>query len=236
MVESALDRRLRLHPGKRRAPRISTFAGRRGWCIPQPVQSFGVRLLGQQLWCWGRDIARPEGNLLTEFGFRRHRAKDHGRAGSSCYRLDADDHHVALWGFGMFYGRRGWGGLYLGRFSFRPQWANIEALSLGIHATQDLPRLERPKSQAQWERAHRLWHELLSWIMHYERWTQRTAGLEYRQRCVAEWLFPFVAAENMPQAWLSLRRRVWETNPQRWRSINSTVRVRTSTIGVRENP
>jgi hypothetical protein len=140
MVEHILDRR-RMQDHERCAKQASSAAVRRGWCFPQSVQSFGKRLLGQQLWCWGRDIARPQGNLLVEFGFRRHRANDLDRDGSSCYRIDADAQHVALWGFGMFYGRRGWGGLYLDRFSFRPQWANIEALSLGIHTTHELPPL-----------------------------------------------------------------------------------------------
>ena len=27
----------------------------------------------QQLWCWGRDVERPEGNLLMAYGFERHR-------------------------------------------------------------------------------------------------------------------------------------------------------------------
>jgi len=224
MVEYTLGRRRRMQDHERCAKRASP-AVRRGWCCPRSVQSFGKRLLGQQLWCWGRDIARPQGNLLIEFGFRRHRARDLDRDGSSCYRIDADAHHVALWGFGMFYGRRGWGGLYLDRFSFRPQWANIEALSLGIHSTQDLPPFKQPKSRSQWQRAHRLWHDLLSWISHYERWALDAAGLDYRQRCVAEWLYPFVKAESMPQAWLLLRHRIWETNPQRWRSVTSTIRL-----------
>ena len=40
---------------------------------------------------------------------------------STCYRLDQDQLHVSLWGFGMFFGRRELGGLYLDRFDFRPR-------------------------------------------------------------------------------------------------------------------
>ena len=31
--------------------------------------SFGVALLSQQIWCWGRDILRAQGNWLIEQGF-----------------------------------------------------------------------------------------------------------------------------------------------------------------------
>ena len=33
--------------------------------------SRAARLLSQQVWCWGRDIERPDGNWLMEVGFER---------------------------------------------------------------------------------------------------------------------------------------------------------------------
>ena len=83
-----------------------------GWCMPRQILRFGDQLMQQQLWCWGRDVERAEGNLLMEFGFERHRdcAID---PQSTCYRLDCDELHVSLWGFGMFFGRRDLGGCLL---------------------------------------------------------------------------------------------------------------------------
>ena len=37
------------------------------------VRRLGQSLLTQQCWCWGRDVTRPDGNLLLQYGFTRHR-------------------------------------------------------------------------------------------------------------------------------------------------------------------
>ena len=46
----------------------------------------GQEVLDRQCWNWGRDIVRPEGNLLLEAGFLKRRPHE-GEAGSSCYTL-----------------------------------------------------------------------------------------------------------------------------------------------------
>ncbi len=115
----------------------STRAGQ-GWCMPRPVRRFGGRLMEQQVWCWGRDVEYPDGNLLMQYGFERHRDSDTADR-STCYRLDHDDLHICLWGFGMFFGSRELGGLYLDRFDFCPTWAPVESLSSQIHWPDELP-------------------------------------------------------------------------------------------------
>ncbi len=180
-----------------------------GWCMPTTVRRFGEKLLAQQLWCWGRDIEYASENLLMRYGFRRYRDKESWDR-STCYRLDRDDLHVALWGFGMFFGRRDLGGLFLGRFDFCPDWAPIESLSFGIHYPEELPDFGRPSGQDQWLRARQLWASLLLWISEYECWAIETAGMEHRQQCVATWLRPFVDAERMIEAWQFLSQRGWE--------------------------
>jgi len=181
--------------------------------MPRPVRNFGLKLMAQQLWCWGRDIEHPDGNLLMQFDFERHRYLGIADQ-STCYRLDDQDLHVCLWGFGMFFGRRDLGGLYLGRFNFCPSWAPVESLSLGIHQTADLPAFDRPRGITQWQRARELWKSLLQWIADYERWVRSTADLRYRQECVETWLRPFVRADRMASAWQFLSRRGWEPENQ----------------------
>ena len=184
-----------------------------GWCMPQTIRRFGEKLLPQQLWCWGKDIDYPEGNLLMRFGFERHRDTNTD-ARSTCYRLDQDDLHVALWGFGMFFGQRELGGLYLGRFEFCRDWAPIESISLSIHWPDELPIFARPLGQDQWQRARRLWESLLLWIAEYEKWILDTCGIEYRKKCVESWLRPFVRADRMLEAWQFLGFRGWEEKDQ----------------------
>ena len=117
--------------------------------MPRTVLSFGRQLTAQQLWCWGRDIEYADGNLLMKFGFERHRYQGKSDR-STCYRFDADDLHICMWGFGMFFGRRDLGGLFLGRFDFRPAWAPTESLAVAIHRAAELPSFVRPRGSMQW--------------------------------------------------------------------------------------
>ena len=155
------------------------------------------------------DIVHPDGNLLMRFGFERYRDAA-PNSHSTCYRLDQDQQHVALWGFGLFFGRRDLGGLYLGRFEFCPDWAPIESISLSIHWPDELPIFARPYGQDQWQRARKLWELLLLWIADYERWVVDTSGISYRTECVESWLRPFVSADSIVEAWQFLSVRGWE--------------------------
>jgi len=199
---------------KQQAPNLTVP---QGWCFPRTVARFGERLFGQQLWCWGRDIQYPKSNLLMRYGFTRYRQR--GSDGSTCYRFDTDKQHIALWGFGLWYGSREFGGIFLNRFNFVPQWGNFESLALGIHLPEDLPPLGRPRDQQQWQRAHRLCCKLMAWIASYECWVRREAGLDYRRQCVATWLRPLIAAERMPAGWRMMQRRCWDTDAVYWNEV-----------------
>lgn len=188
----------------------------RGWCYPRVIRRFGEALLGQQLWCWGRDIEHQPENLLLRYGFARHRDRVNQTARSTCYRLDDNDMHLALWGFGMFYGRRQLGGIFVSRFDFLPKWGRIESLALGIHFPDQLPPLGRPSTGDEWRNAHALYRKLMLWIAQYERWVIDQVGLVYRDQCVARWLNPFLDARQMSAAWTGLARRGWGNDPRDW--------------------
>lgn len=209
-------------PGNRPLPQTRAGKGppevRRGWCHPPPVRSLAEQLLAQQLWCWGCDIRREGGNLLLEYGFSRRRPSQ-VNDGSSCYRSDDDCRHICLWGFGVFYGERRHGGLYLGRSGFQPSWSAVESLADGIHWADELPAFGRPRGAAQWQAAHLLCRRMLQWIAAYERWVVAHCGIEYRRGCVASWLSPLVKAEQMPRAWSQLSRRCWERGNGHWRRV-----------------
>lgn len=203
---------------------LGTRSGQ-GWCIPRPVRNFGLKLLAQQLWCWGRDIERSSGNLLTQFGLRQHRYSG-SEDRSTCYRFDDENLSVCLWGFGLFYGCAGLGGLFLGRFDFCPQWSPVDSLSKGTHRVADLPPFGRPSGLEQWRCAHRLWPSMLEWVSGYENWVRSEAGVSYRRKCVDSWMRPYVIAGQMPSAWQFLSRRKWEMRPER---VSQTFRKYTIT-------
>lgn len=188
----------------------------RGWKNPRCVRRFAEQLMTQQLWCWGRDIRSPVGNLLLMRGFERFREPGKGSGGATCYRLDEDGLHLALWGFGIFIGHRRDGGLFVDRYEFSPVWAPFDSIAIGIHHPKDLPAMKRPSTGRQWQMAHRLCHRLFEWLTIYEEWVIGVAGAEHRRRCVRTWLHPFLAAEDMSAAWRLLRSRCWDQGIQHW--------------------
>ena len=184
-----------------------------GWYLPRPVLRFGGKLMEQQVWCWGRDVEFPDGNLLMRFGFERQR--DHtSPKRSTCYRLDRQDLHVCLWGFGMFFGLNEVGGIYLSRSDFRPKWTAVESLSSAVHRRDELPAFARPRGRDQWHDAREMWKAMLLWIAEYETWVCQTVDVAYRCECVQSWLRPFVAADRISAAWRFLSRRDWEHQEQ----------------------
>lgn len=193
---------------KKAAPR-RTRSGQ-GWCMPPSVRRFGEKLLAQELWCLGRDIEHSRENLLMRYGFSRHRETASDGESSTCYRLDEDQLHIALWGFGIFFGQREFGGLVLGRFGFVPYWAPIESVSLSVHWPDELPMFDRPLGPHQWRRARKLWASLLLWLAQYEKWVVESEGTGYREECVSSWLHPIVHADRMAKAWRFLGNRGWE--------------------------
>ena len=80
-----------------------------------------IVLLSQEVWCWGRDILRPKGNYLLEVGFQRFEPPVSRKECSSVYSLKLPSERVVvLRGFGVFYGDRQLGGIFLPRYEFRP--------------------------------------------------------------------------------------------------------------------
>ncbi|MGB2403447.1 MAG: hypothetical protein ACPIA7_08565 [Akkermansiaceae bacterium] len=61
----------------------------------------------QQMYFWGQDVLRAEGNFLVREGFERSRSE--GLKGTSCYRLAWQNGHIELYGAcaGWYGGGRG---------------------------------------------------------------------------------------------------------------------------------
>ena len=109
-------------------------------------QRTGQELLDRQCWNWGRDIVRPDGNLLLEAGFLKGRPPE-GKAGSNCYTLALPDgDSLMLWGFGLLYGTPQKGGVYLNRFEFRPVWLPSETIPGPIWKPDMIPAARTPPS------------------------------------------------------------------------------------------
>ena len=159
----------------------------------------GQALLHQQCWNWGRDILRPEGNLLVEAGFTRQRPPQ-GVTGATRYVLRlAGAECWMLWGFGFFYGTPDLGGVYVNRFQFRPRWMGLDAVGGPIWNPDMIPTGEPPPDPSV---LLKLAATAVRRIADYEDWTLNRCGLPYRQAVLAQWRADAkIAPERLPEAW-----------------------------------
>ncbi len=173
-------------------------------CIPTDVRRRGRILLNQQLWLWGQDIRRPEGNALIAYGFARSTPPE-GQRGSNTYLLRLPDGaSILLWAFGFFYQREELGGVFLPRFGFTPRLARCAAPPEGVWSATQLRDCCPPHGAQAWARAHRLFIPALRWVADYERWVLGARGADYRRSCVGSWQKEQVPAEGLDGAWDAL--------------------------------
>ncbi len=179
--------------------------------IEDELLRHGVTLLSQQVWCWGRDIFRPEGNWLLEIGFDRIEPPADRKDCSSVYTLAMPRRRcVVLRGFGVFYGDGQWGGVFLPRFKFQPRYTIQATLDCPPWSDVDLPTLNTP-TESQRHACTMLTLDLIDWIHHYEVNIVDQLGLAYRRSTLLKrqnGSQPFVPAENFAAAWRELSYQV----------------------------
>lgn len=170
-----------------------------------------VALLSQQVWCWGCDILRPEGNWLLEFGFDRIAPPADRKDCASVYALAMPRGRcVVLRGFGVFYGDGRWGGVFLPRYEFHPRYTTHATLDCPPWSDADLPELSTP-TESQRHACATLTLDLIDWMRRYEVNIVEQLGIEYRRSTLLEWdngTRPVVPAENFASAWRELSFRV----------------------------
>jgi hypothetical protein len=189
---------------RRSGPPLAGQGGRAEWLLPPEVERRGAALLDQQMWCWGQDVRRPEGNALLRYGLERHPPPE-GERGASAYSGQAGPGcRVVLWAFGLFYGDDDAGGLYLRRYALAPTWAPAAELPLPLWDPEQLPPSRPPRGAEERARVRVLLSGALAWVAGYERWAIGALGPEHRERCVAAWPRAVVPAGDMAEAWAAL--------------------------------
>ena len=166
-----------------------------------------VGLLSQQIWCWGRDIIRPEGNWLLHQGFTRLAPPEDREDCSSVYTLIFPDHsNVVVRGFGVFYGSPSRGGIFLPRYEFQPRFTPLTELGTPPWEEKDLPSLNRP-TRTQRKHCLSLSLDLIDWIRSYETTILEELGIEYRRRVLQQWnngKRHYTKPEEFASAWREL--------------------------------
>jgi len=134
----------------------------------------------QQMYFWGQDVLRPEGNFLVEQGFER--SPSTGLKGTSCYRRQWQKGHVELYG-----SCAGWYGEH-GGFTYIRPWKRCVIWRSG----QDTP------IPGFWQRElidesatkNELYHAslpFLDWLISYEYSILARFGRAYRQKTYWEY-------------------------------------------------
>jgi len=166
-----------------------------------------VALLDQQLWCWGRDVARPEGNVLLDLGMCRYRSAEQGPDRTAYTGRVAGDGTVWLWGFGLMYCDPKRGGVFLRRNGFEPLLVDTPP-ERPVHSSEQLGPLIRPTTAQQRATAGALVRAVAAWIAGYEHWIAETFGTAYREAILAARdKPPVVPAQEMAAAWEHLAKK-----------------------------
>jgi hypothetical protein len=169
--------------------------------IPPDVEQFGKAFFLQQMWCWGQDIRREEGNILLQYGFTRERPPE-GFEGSSCYLLRTNENrNLILWGFGISYLQTGVGGIFLRRGNFVPLLTPTSDVPSHIWHVDQLQGTFLPRTAQEGCIACTLFSNALSWISDYEHWIGSTFGCEYRRSCLEKKKEYFLSAEHIAGEW-----------------------------------
>lgn len=172
------------------------------------------RLLDQQFWLWGQDIARLRKNGLVSYGFERHVAPT-GLQSSSFYALDeVRGRSVGLWGFGTFFGQASVGGLFLKRYCFGPCVTTSERPPR-CWAFDQWPSHHPPVTSDDRGIVRQLLDGFLTWIVEYELWIDYHAPRGHRARCLRDWKKRCCEPKHIVHEWKSIRSHVLETEPDK---------------------
>lgn len=174
------------------------------------------RLLSQQVWCWGRDIERSEGNWLMEIGFDRIEPEFKCDHCDSIYTLELPSgKRVMLRAFGVFYGNDQKEGIYLPRYDFLPKYSRRLNIKNPPWEKKDLPKLNFPNN-LEASNCIFLVSELVNWIRTYEENVVNILGLDYRKSTLLEWIKIrglVIPAEDMVSEWKFLETQISEDSP-----------------------
>ena len=174
------------------------------------------RLLSQQVWCWGRDIERSEGNWLMEIGFDRIEPEFKCDHCDSIYTLELPSgKRVMLRAFGVFYGNDQKEGIYLPRYDFLPKYSRRLNIKNPPWEKKDLPKLNFPNN-LEVSNCIFLVSELVNWIRTYEENVVNILGLDYRKSTLLEWIKIrglVIPAEDMVSEWKFLETQISEDSP-----------------------
>jgi hypothetical protein len=163
-------------------------------------------LFDQQLWCLGRDIQHPQGNILLELGLCQYREPGQPVNGCTMYSGPLDDEAtLTLWGFGVLIVMPESPAVFIRRYDFQPKFCNPPTCP--IHDMDRLGSLANPVNSADVLLLRDRLPRLCEWFARYEHWIAETHGIMYRANVLAARAAkrpPVETATNQAAAWARL--------------------------------
>ena len=148
---------------------------------------FSIALLSQQIWCWGRDILRSEGNWLIEQGFQLIRPPVEDKKMKNIYLLELpDNRQIMLRGFGIIYIDQRFGSIFVPRYEFIPTFSAATELEILPWNVDHIPQFAPPVGVEKRYCAIML-KQLILWIAEYEARLIEDLGADYRLFTLDEW-------------------------------------------------
>ena len=173
----------------------------------ESLLSHAKNLLSQQVWCWGRDICREEGNCLLSIGFQRLEPPAGNEKSYSTYMLELPNERcVVLRGSGVFYSDIRYGSIFIPRYEFMPRYMNTSTLDYSFWAKSEVQEFTLPTKEEK-RSCDVLIIDLIAWIETYEQNIVDCLGIGYRQKTLLKWdngKRIVIPSEKIVQEWKNL--------------------------------
>ena len=143
-----------------------------------------LKLFDLQMWCFGCDVKRGEGNLLLQSGFTRSRPL--GEMGGSTHyeKIFDSDKSVHLWGFAVVISAGSIGSLCLRRYERVPTYLADKKIERDFWRPHELPKFKAPVSTIDIKRSQELLKICADQLLNYETKVAELVQPGYRRLCV----------------------------------------------------
>jgi len=180
--------------------------------LPNRSQKTARMLIDQQMWCWGCDVRRAEGDLLLQYGAVKRPSPNPRYHGAYCYRLEGDA-IINLWGWGLWIACPQRGSLLLSRSRFKIQYTSEFIPMPEAWCKRDLPPTKPNIDDSEFVHVHHLLTTALHWVGTYETWLNSQVAPDYREHVLTKWpqrkrYKGGIPATEMADSWFDLSNRM----------------------------
>ena len=190
------------------------------WVFNGDFGRYFAAILDLQMWCFGCDIRKTEGNLALQYGYKRLRPGNTAEGASRYFKQIDADHQIHLWGFAIVISNSSYG-LCIKRNQRTPIIAPITELRFDIWKPSDLPSFLPPQTDTERNEALKLLSVCAKELISYESAIEDIVGGSYRAQCLKQRRQSKIFGKlSLKNAWRELDEKVCITFFSARRSIS----------------